>query len=255
MGSGETSRARQVGAAQPCPAGAAKGFRDPPSGGDCSGPPSWKRPRPPLRRETPPRTSGFALSTAAARPLEEGFAAERLLLAKNRKESESLIVRAKAELNARAEDLQVRAAAVEETRRATAESHRETQEARLACEEIWVQLCGAMAPAALHESLARTRGRLDAAYRLQRQDVEEQARELRTLEKRICRQHADLDRARRDFQLWSDERQTQLVADAQRVVERERELRRREEEMETARLTWEQEKLELQHAAQRTRAA
>jgi hypothetical protein len=174
--------------------------------------------------------------------LEEREVAQRKTLAAERRGAEAEMARRKLALDQRADELDVRSAAVEQLRSDVARLHRESLEMRLATEELWAQLAGAMAPAALTQSLARLRAKLADDYKLSESELEARQQELARLAGKLTRQHDKLAARRRQVDDWAARRQAQIEEHSRRLAAREQELARLERRFHQRERDWQSER-------------
>lgn len=124
-------------------------------------------------------------------------------------------------LSARREILVHHQAVLEQRREEILKLHRETLEMRLAAEQLWEQMAGSAPPIELAKSLAALRARLDEQYRLARQSLAEQTREMRELGTHVAEQHRSLLRHRDQLQEWATQRQRDFTELSERLARRE----------------------------------
>ena len=99
--------------------------------------------------------------------------------------------------------------------------HRETLEIRLATEELWIKLSGAVPPAALTHSLGRIRNRLADQYRLANAELLEQKKELESIRDQLVEQYQKLVEQKQQFERWMDARQEESQQQASMLIARE----------------------------------
>ena len=146
------------------------------------------------------------------------------------------------ELKRREEELEVRSQAVERLREDLTAMHRESLELRLATEELWSQLAGAVAPVTLSQSLMRIRNRLHDDYRLQRDEIDTQKKELLELSARIKQQHDQLALRTTEFRDWMRSQQEHLAKQADQILLHRRQVEQREAEVQEERDAWERQR-------------
>lgn len=167
---------------------------------------------------------------------------QRQVLAGERERSEAELARRKLALEQRGEELDVRTAAVEQLRGDLTRLHRETLEMRLATEELWAQLAGALAPATLTQSLARLRAKLADYYKLSERELESRQQDLGRLAAKVAGQHDKLAARRQQVEDWAGKRQAEIEQQAVRLVAREQELARIERRFQQRELDWQAER-------------
>jgi chromosome segregation ATPase len=154
----------------------------------------------------------------------------------------------------RSEQLDQSRSSLERLRGELGRMHRETLEIRMATEELWGQLCGAAAPAAVAQSLSRSRAQLADHYRLANADLQQHREQLERLRNELVEQHGRLVCRKQQLDQWAtasrrevQEQAARLTAQAEELDGREAELRRRSHE-------WHSERLRLQQEIRRLRA-
>lgn len=176
---------------------------------------------------------------------------QRQVLAGERQRSEAELARRKLTIDQRGEELDVRTAAVEQLRSDLTRLHRETLEMRLATEELWAQLSGAMAPAALTQSLARVRAKLADYYKLSERELEARQQDLSRLATKVAGQHDKLAARRQQVENWAAQRQAEIEQQAGRLAAREQELARVERKCQQRELDWQSEREGFQQEIRR----
>lgn len=135
-------------------------------------------------------------------------------------------------LKSRTDQLQRRAAAVDQLRAEVLRAEREALEMRLATDEVWAQLMTVAPPAALSQSLAQTRAKLAEHYRLERSEIAGEKKDLEALLARIDDSRERTQRFREEVERWAAGRQADIEGQAARLAAREQELDRRQVELE-----------------------
>lgn len=153
-------------------------------------------------------------------------------------------------LDRRAADLDRREAALEHVRVELAASQREALELRLATEEVWGQLSGALAPASLSRSIAQTRAQLADQYRQEAVDLSDRKETLEAMSRKLVEQAHKLAEQREELHLWARRRQEEIEQQAKRIVHRERELDRQLSSFEELQANWLQERAGYQRQIQ-----
>ena len=155
------------------------------------------------------------------------------------------------ELERQSDELAARQAALERMRGDMARAQREALELRLATEELWSRLCGQMAPAALAQSLARTRLKLAEEQRLARSELAAERAEVQTLAGQVARQHDKLVAEREEIQAWVKVRHEELERHAGLLSAREREMDRQRAAFEEKAAAWRSERARLEQEIRR----
>ncbi|MEM9659744.1 MAG: hypothetical protein AAF961_15390, partial [Planctomycetota bacterium] len=154
------------------------------------------------------------------------------------------------QLDRREAELDKRKTALEELAEQLSATQRETLEMRLATEETWLQLQGAIAPATLSRSIAQRRQRLSDHFRLAASDVNVRRKELEEVRGDLAGQLAEIDHRREEVDRWIEIRQEDLERQAARLVARERELDQQHRHFESERRSWDSERGEYQRQIQ-----
>jgi hypothetical protein len=117
-------------------------------------------------------------------------------------------------------------------------SQREVLELRVAVEETWGQLAGALAPASLTRSIAQTRGRLADQFELVLRDITEGRGKLETLRREVSGELERLATQRSELTQWATRRESEIEERASRLLSRERELDRQQAYYEELESRW-----------------
>jgi chromosome segregation ATPase len=123
---------------------------------------------------------------------------------------EAELTRRQEALERHAEQLDHRRAVLEQSQQDVTALHREALEMRLATEELWAQLTGAVPPAELHEALGETRARLAGHYRLASAEIEARKAELQALRDDLAAQHDRLREQVAESEAWAAGRLDEL---------------------------------------------
>ncbi len=123
------------------------------------------------------------------------------------------------------------------------EMHRETLDVRLATEELWVQLSGTTPPAALAQSLAEMRNRLNQHYRESATDLSRQKSELETARAEMAEQLEAVLKRKQEVDAWARHQEGELRQQAKRLRDREADTQRREADLSDATHLRESERL------------
>lgn len=160
-----------------------------------------------------------------------------------------------AQLDEREAELDSRAAAIEQLRSELRNTEREALEMRLATEETWAQLAGAMAPAALTRSISIIRAKLADHYRQSLEGIATKSAELEAIRRDLTDQFQALEAQRQELQDWAQRRHEDIEHQAARLVAREQELDRQQEHYEQMESRWHLEQIEYQAEIRRLLAA
>jgi hypothetical protein len=134
-------------------------------------------------------------------------------------------------------------------------TEREALEMRLATEETWAQLSGALAPASLTRSISIVRAKLADSYRQTLEDIARQSTDLETVRRELAEQLAGLEAQRHELQQWAQRRHEDIEHQAARLVAREQELDRQQQHYEQLESRWQLEQIEYQAEIRRLLAA
>lgn len=179
---------------------------------------------------------------------------------KRRQEAADQRDKMQVELEAKRKQLALRGAeldraqtALRHLRAELSEMHRETLELRLATEELWMQLSGAIPPATLTRSLSRIRGSLAETYRAENAELARRKLELRSIGSQLAEDHKCLQHQKGELDTWIILREREIEQQAQRLVARERELHEQETGFEEKARGWTTARLEYQQEIRRLR--
>jgi chromosome segregation ATPase len=122
---------------------------------------------------------------------------------------------------------------------------------RLANEEVWSQLSGALAPASLSRSIAQIRGKLADHYQLTLDEIAERSARLESVRNDLAGQFDALESKRHELHAWSERRIADVEAQAARLVAREQELDRQQQHYEHMESRWQTERSDFQAEVRR----
>lgn len=134
-------------------------------------------------------------------------------------------------------------------------TQREVLEMRLATEETWAQLAGAIAPATLTRSISIVRAQLADHYRQTLTEINGQSEQLEAVRRDLAGQLDALEAQRRELSEWVQRRHEEIEGQAARLVSREQELDRQQHHFEQAESRWQLERTEYQAETRRLLAA
>jgi hypothetical protein len=109
---------------------------------------------------------------------------------------------------------------------------------RLATEETWAQLSGALAPASLTRSISQVRAKLADHYRATLEEMAQRSEQLESVRRDLAEQLNDLELQRQELAGWSERRQADVEQQAARLVDREQELDRQQQHYEQMESQW-----------------
>ena len=125
-------------------------------------------------------------------------------------------------------------------------SQREMLEMRLATEEIWAQLSGALAPASLTRSISQVRAKLADHYRQTIDELAQRSEQLELVRRDLAQQLDALEQQREELKAWAERRQADIEEQAARLVAREQELDRQQQHYEQMESRWHLERTDYQ---------
>jgi chromosome segregation ATPase len=125
-------------------------------------------------------------------------------------------------------------------------SQREVLELRLATEETWAQLSGALAPASLARSIAQVRAKLADHYRATLDEIAGRLEQLDNVRGDLAQQLDALETQRQELAAWAERRQADIEGQAARLVAREQELDRQQQHYEQMESRWTIERADYQ---------
>lgn len=176
---------------------------------------------------------------------------QRRMLAKEKEEQTLLVARKSQILDQREAELDQRAAALEQLQEELRAAQREVLEIRLATEETWLQLQGALAPASLSRSISQLRVRLADHFHVAAEEAVKRRRDLELVRQELAKEHSHLQGQRQDLESWLVRREQDIEKRAARLVEREQELDAQERHFQLAEKGWQSQQAEYQQEIQR----
>lgn len=172
------------------------------------------------------------------RELQEGIVAERRTLAAGQDKTRREAHQRQTKQNEREAELDRREAALKQLQSELQTSQREALELRVAVEETWGQLAGALAPASLSRSIAQTRGRLADQFELVLREIAQDQAKLESLRRDVSHEHERLEQQRRELTQWATRREQDIEERASRLLSRESELDRQQAYYEQLESRW-----------------
>ncbi|QDU91019.1 hypothetical protein Pla175_44350 [Pirellulimonas nuda] len=174
--------------------------------------------------------------------LQEQAERERRELAAEQAAQQTDARRTSERLAAREAELDQRQSALEQVHAELSRSQREVLEMRLATEETWSQLTGALAPASLARSIAQVRARLADHYQHVTAELAERRRDLDEVSRSLEARAEGLETRRADISSWAKRNEEDLERRAAQLVARERELDRQQQHYEKLEQKWSAER-------------
>ena len=153
-------------------------------------------------------------------------------------------------LNHRRDGLDSRETALAQLQAELGASQKDVLEMRLAAEEVWARLAGALAPAALSQSIAQVRAQLGEHYRLANAELSARLDELRQASAQLIEQRETLLNQKTELENWADRRREEMERQAARLIAREQELNRQHAYYEDLQGKWEAERAGLRREIQ-----
>jgi chromosome segregation ATPase len=189
------------------------------------------------------------------RQFQETTARQQRLLAGHEQQARKEQQQRDEQLNQREAELDSREAAIEQLGAELRHTEREALEMRLATEETWNQLAGALAPASLTRSISIVRAKLADHYRQTLESIAAKSRELESVRRDLAEQLDALETQRHELQQWAERRHEDIEHQAARLVAREQELDRQQQHYEQLESRWHLEQIEYQAEIRRLLAA
>ena len=150
------------------------------------------------------------------------------------------------QLDQREAEIDAREAALHQLQEELRGSQREMLEMRLATEEIWAQLSGALAPASLTRSISQVRAKLADHYRQTIDELAQRSEQFELVRRDLAQQLDALEQQREELQAWAERRQADIEEQAARLVAREQELDRQQQHYEQMESRWHMERADYQ---------
>jgi len=182
---------------------------------------------------------------------ENRVTSERRDLAKQRQDDDAARQRHEQQLNRREAEIEQRQTALQHLQEELRASQREVLEMRLATEETWLQLQGALAPATLSRSIAQVRAKLADHFQMSTADVQNRRQDLENVRQELAEQNAHFQQQRADLQQWLERRERDIEQRAARLVSREQELDAQQRHYEQEARKWQIEQSQYQQEIQK----
>jgi hypothetical protein len=154
-------------------------------------------------------------------------------------------------LNQREAELEQRQAALEQLQEELRATQREVLEMRLATEETWLQLQGALAPATLSRSISQVRTRLADHFQLATEELQTRRHELENVRLELTGQHSEFQLRRAELESWFVRRERDIEQRAARLVAREKELDAQQRQYDLDARRWQIERGDFQREIQK----
>jgi hypothetical protein len=143
-----------------------------------------------------------------------------------------------AQLDQREAEIDARENALAQMHAELRATQREVLEMRLATEETWAQLSGALAPASLTRSISQVRAKLADHYRSTLEEIAGRSQQLEAVRQDLAQQLAAIEDERHELGGWAERRHADIEQQASRLVAREQELDRQQHHYEQMESQW-----------------
>jgi len=181
---------------------------------------------------------------------ENHITRERRKLQEDQDQFHTARVQREAQLKRDEAEIEQRHAALENMQEELRATQRDALELRLATEETWLQLQGALAPATLTRSITQVRARLADHFQLAAEDVAARRQEFESVRLELSEEHEQLLQRRDELQRWLDRRESDLEQQAARLIAREQELDSQQHRFELDEKKWHAERAEYRREIQ-----
>ena len=208
-----------------------------------------------LSQEKAELTDGLRELANQRRQLEEQTVRERRTLVAQQQVANTELEHRTRELEQREAELDARESAIAQMQSELRGTQREVLEMRLATEETWAQLSGALAPASLTRSISQVRAKLADHYRLTLEDLAKRSEQLELVRSDLTQQLHSLESQRAEFGAWAERRHADIESQAARLVSREQELDRQQLHYEQLESQWYVERSDYQAEIRRLLAS
>jgi chromosome segregation ATPase len=180
------------------------------------------------------------------RQLEEQGVRERRALVAQQQVAQNELQHRTQQLEQREAEFDSREAALAQMQAELRVTQREVLEMRLATEETWAQLSGALAPASLTRSISQVRAKLADHYRVTLDELGQRSAQLENVRHELAHQLQSLESQRTELNAWAERRHTDIESQAARLVAREQELDRQQLNYEHMESQWHIERTDYQ---------
>src|SRR6185436_5043648 len=164
--------------------------------------------------------------------MEEQTVRERRSISAQQQVAQSEQQHREQQLDQREAEIDARENALAQLQAELRSTQREVLEMRLATEETWAQLSGALAPASLTRSISQVRAKLADHYRVTLDELGQRSVQLEAVRRDLSQQLQSLESQRAQMNAWAERRHTDIEAQAARLVSREQELDRQQQNYE-----------------------
>ena len=150
------------------------------------------------------------------------------------------------QLDQREAEIDARENALNQLQAELRSTQREVLEMRLATEETWAQLSGALAPASLARSISQVRTKLADHYRVTLDELTQRSEQLEAVRRDLTQQVESLEAHCAEIGDWAERRHVDIESQAARLVSREQELDRQQQHYEQMESQWHIERTDYQ---------
>jgi chromosome segregation ATPase len=199
-----------------------------------------------LTQEKAELTDGLRELANQRRQLEEQVVRERRTVAAQHQVAQTELQHRTQQLEQREAEVDARENALAQVQLELRSTQREVLEMRLATEETWAQLSGALAPASLTRSISQVRAKLADHYRTTLDQLAARSEQLEHVRGDLTHQLQALEKQRAELGGWAERRHADIEAQAARLVSREQELDRQQLHYEQLESQWHIERTDYQ---------
>ncbi len=161
--------------------------------------------------------------------------------------------RAILEMTQRREKLDRRSALVEKLQRNAVELYREAIEMQLSAEELWAEVCASGSSTELSKRRAELRVKLMDQFHLADQALADRRQDVEALEQHVAQEQRELAQQREEVRQWMARRHQELGEEATKLIQRERELDRKEADLAMLEAQWHDQRLGYEQEIRRLR--
>jgi hypothetical protein len=199
-----------------------------------------------LAQEKAELTDGIRELANHRRQLEEQTVRERRTVVAQQQVAETELLHRTQQLEQREAEVDARENALAQLQAELRASQREILEMRLATEETWAQLSGALAPGSLTRSISQIRTKLADHYRTTIDELATRSEQLELVRGDLTKQLQALESQRAELAAWAERRHADVESQAARLVSREQELDRQQLHYEQMESQWHIERTDYQ---------
>jgi chromosome segregation ATPase len=149
------------------------------------------------------------------------------------------------------QQLDRRKLAVDQLHQEASRMYREALEMRLCTEQLWAEINEATSPAESTQRISELRCKLMDQFHLANQQASEQKEELEALIERLESHQETLRQQRDELRHWIARRHAEIEVDAEKLLNRERELDRQDAEIARLKSAWSEQRHEYEQKIRR----